>query len=193
MKPRRRETFALLTDPCCAAKVHVVVGLHMHSPDREVVQRVGDKSPIQVLTSSQRALPLSFGQPRARAQGYLHHGAATLSAALDVYTGEVISKLRRRYRTREFLACLHEICRQVPEEFDVQMIMGDFAAHETEQVRAWFAAGPKSVPKMSTAASWPTGRTLLRADLRALKKMRFASQHPRTQGLDLCVPVEIQR
>lgn len=120
-----------------------MVGLRMQSPDRELVQRMGDKSPIQVLTSSQRALPLSFGQPRTRAQGYLRHGAATLSAALDVYTGEVISKLRKRNRTREFLACLHEICRQVPEEFDVQMIMDDFGAHETEQVRAWFAAGPR--------------------------------------------------
>lgn len=155
LKPHRLETFKLSTDPHFVAKVHDIVGLYMQPPERALVLCVDEKSQIQALNRSQPALPLSFGHPETRTHDYLRHGTTTLFAALDVATGEVIGKLQRRHRAKEFLAFLNEIDRQVPDDLDVHLIMDNYGTHKTEKVRAWFAARPRyHVHFTPTSASW---------------------------------------
>lgn len=155
LKPHRLETFKLSTDPHFVAKVRDIVGLYMHPPDRALVLCVDEKSQIQALNRSQPALPLWFGHPETRTPDYLRHGTTTLFAALDVATGEVIGKLKRRHRAKEFLAFLNEIDRQVPQDLDVHLIMDNYGTHKTEKVRAWFAARPRyHVHFTPTSASW---------------------------------------
>ena len=155
LKPHRLDTFKLSTDPHFIDKVHDIVGLYMQPPDRALVLCVDEKSQIQALNRSQPALPLSFGHPETRTHDYLRHGTTTLFAALDVATGEVIGKLQRRHRAKEFLAFLNEIDRQVPADLDVHLIMDNYGIHKTEKVRAWFAARPRyHVHFTPTSASW---------------------------------------
>lgn len=155
LKPHRLETFKLSTDPHFVAKVRDIVGLYMHPPDRALVLCVDEKSQIQALNRTQPALPLSFGHAETRTHDYLRHGTTTLFAALDAATGEVIGKLQRRHRAKEFLAFLNEVDRQVPEDLDVHLIMDNYGTHKTEKVRAWFAARPRyHVHFTPTSASW---------------------------------------
>ena len=155
LKPHRLETFKLSTDPHFVAKVRDIVGLSMHPPDRALVLCVDEKSQIQALNRSQPALPLWFGHAETRTPDYLRHGTTTLFAALDVATGEVIGKLKRRHRAKEFLAFLNEIDRQVPQDLDVHLIMDNYGTNKTEKVRAWFAARPRyHVHFTPTSASW---------------------------------------
>lgn len=155
LKPHRVETFKLSTDPHFVAKVRDIVGLYMHPPQRALVLCVDEKSQIQALNRTQPALPLSFGHPESRTHDYLRHGTTTLFAALDVATGQVIGKLHRRHRAKEFLAFLNEIDRQVPEDLDVHLIIDNYATHKTEKVRAWLAARPRyHVHFTPTSASW---------------------------------------
>lgn len=155
LKPHRLETFKLSTDPHFVAKVHDIVGLYMNPPDRALVLCVDEKSQIQALNRTQPALPLSFGYPETRTHDYVRHGTTTLFAALDVATGEVIGRLHRRHRAKEFLAFLKEIDRQVPKELDIHLVMDNYGTHKTEKVRAWFAARPRyHVHFTPTSASW---------------------------------------
>ena len=49
LQPWRTETFKFSTDPELEAKVHDVVGLYLHPPERAVVLCVDEKSQIQTL------------------------------------------------------------------------------------------------------------------------------------------------
>jgi transposase len=155
LKPHRLETFKLSTDPHFVEKVHDIVGLYMSPPDKALVLCVDEKSQIQALNRTQPALPLSFGYSETKTHDYIRHGTTTLFAALDVATGEVIGRLHRRHRAKEFLAFLNEIDKEVPKNLDVHIIMDNYGTHKTEKVRGWFAARSRyHVHFTPTSASW---------------------------------------
>lgn len=114
LKPHLAAHFKLSNDPAFVAKVRDVVGLHLNPPDKALVLCVDEKSQIQALDRTQPSLPMSFGIAESRTHDYKRHGTTTLFAALDVATGEVIGKLKRRHRTDEFLAFLRHIDSVVP-------------------------------------------------------------------------------
>lgn len=155
LKPHLQDTFKLSTDPHFVDKVRDVVGLYLNPPDRALVLCVDEKSQIQALNRTQPGLPLSFGKPSTRTHDYKRHGTTSLFAALDVATGKVISQLKRRHRSAEFLQFLNAIEAAVPADQDVHLIMDNYGTHKTDKVRAWFAARPRyHVHFTPTSASW---------------------------------------
>jgi len=155
LKPHLQETFKLSTDPHFVDKVRDVVGLYLAPPDRALVLCVDEKSQIQALDRTQPGLPLNFGNPSTRTHDYKRHGTTSLFAALDVATGKVISQLKRRHRSAEFLQFLNAIDAAVPAEQEIHLIMDNYGTHKTEKVRTWFAARPRyHVHFTPTSASW---------------------------------------
>lgn len=123
LQPHRQDTVKLSTDPLFVEKVRDIVGLYLHPPVKALVLCVDEKSQIQVLDRTQPILPLAPGIPERRAHDYMRHGTTTLFAALDIATGEVIGRLHRRHRSREFLAFLRTLDSQVPAHLDVHLVM----------------------------------------------------------------------
>ncbi len=81
----------------------------------------------------------------------------TLFAALDIATGPVIGKCRRRHRATEFLGFLKEIEAAVPEGLDVHLAMDNDATHKTQSVRKWLARRRHWHAHFTpVSASWPT-------------------------------------
>jgi transposase len=155
LKPHLQDTFKLSTDPHFVDKVRDVVGLYLNPPDRALVLCVDEKSQIQALNRTQPGLPLTFGKPATRTHDYKRHGTTSLFAALDVATGKVIGKLKRRHRSAEFLQFLKAIDAEVAPDLDVHLIMDNYGTHKTDKVRAWFAAHPRyHVHFTPTSASW---------------------------------------
>ena len=155
LKPHRLDTFKLSTDPHFVDKVRDVVGLYLDPPDRALVLCVDEKSQIQALNRTQPGLPLTFGKPSTRTHDYKRHGTTSLFAALDVATGKVIGRLKRRHRSAEFLQFLNTIDASVPADLTVHLIMDNYGTHKTEKVRAWIAARPRyHVHFTPTSASW---------------------------------------
>lgn len=155
LKPHLQSTFKLSTDPYFVDKVRDVVGLYLAPPDRALVLCVDEKSQIQAINRTQPGLPLTFGKPATRTHDYKRHGTTSLFAALDVATGKVISALKRRHRSAEFLQFLKTIDANVPADQDIHLIMDNYGTHKTEKVRAWFAARPRyHVHFTPTSASW---------------------------------------
>ena len=77
-----------------------VVGLYLDPPDKALVLCVNEKSQIRALDRTQRSLPLNYGTPETRTHDYRRYGTTTLFAALDVATGKVIGKIKRRHRRK---------------------------------------------------------------------------------------------
>lgn len=76
-------------------------------------------------------------------------------AALDVATGEVIGRLKRRHRSAEFLEFLRAIEETVESDKAIHLIMDNYAVHKTDKVRAWLVSHPRyHVHFTPTSASW---------------------------------------
>jgi transposase len=100
VQPWRAETFKFSTDPQLVAKVHDVVGLYLHPPERAVVLCVDEKSQIQALERTQPVRRVWLDRPEQRTHDYVRHGTTTLFAALEVATGRVIDQCAPRHRHR---------------------------------------------------------------------------------------------
>ena len=155
LQPHRSSTFKLPKDPQFVEKVRDIVGLYLDPPRKALALCVDEKSQIQALDRTQPLLPMTPGQIERRTHDYVRHGTTTLFAALDVATGEVIGKLQRRHRAKEFLAFLREVERNVPANLDVHLIMDNASTHKTPSVQRWLISRPRfHVHFTPTSSSW---------------------------------------
>jgi transposase len=155
LKPHLSENFKLSSDPLFVDKVRDVVGLCLNPPDRALVLCVDEKSRIQALDRSRPILPLMPGTPERRTHDYTRHGTTSLFAALDAASGGVIGKCYSRHRAVEFKKFLAEIEAAIPADLDIHIVMDNYAAHKTAEIRAWFARRPHwHVHFTPTGASW---------------------------------------
>ena len=143
LKPHRVRNFKISNDPHFAEKVIDVVGLYMDPPDNALVLSVDEKTEIQALDRTQPMLPLRPGQIQRRTHDYKRHGTASLYAAFDVVTGEVMGRITNRHRAKEFLAFLRQTDQAVEPELDVHLILDNSSTHKTKQVQSWLAQRPR--------------------------------------------------
>ena len=154
IQPWRAETFKFSTDPQPAAKVHDVVGLYLHPPERAVVLCVDEKSQIQALQRTQPVRRVWPDRPEQRTHDYVRHGTTTLFAALEVATGHVIGQCAPRHRHQEFLAFLKQVARGYPRR-QLHVICDNYATHKHPVVRGWLARHPRiRLHFTPTSASW---------------------------------------
>jgi len=155
IQPHRQRTFKLSTDPFFVEKVRDIVGLYLNPPDKALVLCVDEKSQMQALDRTQPGLPLGLGYVEGHTHDYVRHGTTTLFAALDVATGKVIGKCKKRHRHQEFLSFLRHIDANVPEDMDVHLIVDNYATHKHSKVKRWLAARPRyHIHFTPTYASW---------------------------------------
>lgn len=143
LKPHLSSSFKLSTDPHFVEKVRDVVGLYLDPPDQALVLCVDEKSQIQALDRTQPSLPMSYGLPETHTHDYRRYGTTTLFAALDVATGKVIGKLKRRHRSAEFCSFLRHIDSIVPEDLQVHLILDNYGTHKTPKVKQWLVRHPR--------------------------------------------------
>jgi transposase len=154
VRPWRVETFKFSTDPQLVAKVHDVVGLYLHPPERAVVLCVDEKSQIQALERTQPVRRVWLDRPERRTHDYIRHGTTTLFAALEVATGHVIDQCTPRHRHQEFLGFLQQVARAYPRR-QLHVICDNYATHKHPTVRAWLARHPRvQLHFTPTSASW---------------------------------------
>lgn len=157
LRPHRRSSFKLSTDPLFVEKVRDIVGLYLTPPERAVVLCVDEKSQIQALDRTQPIQPLLPGRPEKASHDYVRHGTTSLFAALDVATGKVIGTCHQRHRHQEFLAFLDHLAATVtrPPEATIHVVMDNYGTHKHPRVRDWFVRHPEFVPHFTpTSGSW---------------------------------------
>jgi len=155
LQPHRTEGFKLSKDPLFIEKVRDIVGLYMNPPDKALVLCVDEKSQIQALDRTQPLLPMRPGQVERRTHDYVRHGTSTLFAALNVASGTVIGTLHRRHRAVEFRKFLDTIDAEVPQRFDVHLVLDNYGTHKTPRIKNWLAKRPRfHVHFTPTGGSW---------------------------------------
>jgi transposase len=217
LRPHRRGSFKLSTDPFFVAKVRDVVGLYLAPPRKAIVLCLDEKSQVQALDRTQPIQPLLPGRGEKAGRDYVRHGPTSLFAALDVATGRVIGTCHRRHRHQEFLAFLAHLDATLTRQprVTIHVVMGNYGTHKHPRVRDWFTRHPEFVPHFTpTGSSWLnqverffaqiTERRIRRGALRSVAELERAiedylqthNQTPRpfvwTESADL-IPDEVRK
>ena len=155
LKPHLVSTFKVSNDPKFAEKVEDVIGLYLNPPDKALVLSVDEKSQIQALDRSQPGLPMKKGRAGTMTHDYKRNGNTTLFAALNVLDGKVIGQCMKRHRHQEFIRFLNRIDRQTLPCLDIHLIVDNYAAHKTPEVKRWLKKHPRfHIHFTPTSASW---------------------------------------
>ena len=96
-------------------KVRDLVGLYMSPPVAAAVFAVDEKPQIQALNRTAPTLPLLPTTPARATHDDQRNGARDLFAALDMATGTVLTDIRAKHTSEDFVAFLGLIDRNVPK------------------------------------------------------------------------------
>jgi transposase len=100
-------------------------------------------------------LQLRPGQIERRTHDYKRNGTASLYAAFDVATGEVIARVTKRHRAKEFLQFLRQVNRRVPDIIDLHIILDNSSTHKTDAVKKFVEEHPRFHFHFTpTSSSW---------------------------------------
>ncbi|SBW24396.1 hypothetical protein FDG2_4136 [Candidatus Protofrankia californiensis] len=155
LKPHLVETRKLSTDPQFVDKVRDVVGLYLDPPEKAVVLCVDEKSQMQAIDRTAPILPIMPTTPARMTHDYVRHGTTSLFAALDPTSGSVIANHYRRHRHQEFLRFLKLIDDAVPAEYDLHLVLDNYATHKTPTIKKWLLRHPRfHLHFTPTSASW---------------------------------------
>ena len=155
LKPHRIESFKLSNDPRFGEKLQDVVPLYLHPPEGAVVISVDEKCQIQALQRTQPGLPWKKGRCGTMTHDYKRHGTTTLFAGMNVADGTVISTFMPTHNHRDWIRFLKLIHKQVPKDKDIHLILDNYSAHKTPEVRAWLAKQKRfHLHFTPTSSSW---------------------------------------
>ena len=155
LKPHRIKTFKISNDPEFSEKVFDVVGLYLNPPDNALVLSIDEKTQIQALDRTQPNLQLRPGQIERQTHDYKRHGTTSLYAALNILNGQVMGRVTKRHRAKEFIDFLRQIERSTPKDQDLHIILDNSSTHKTPEVKAWLKEHPRfQLHFTPTSASW---------------------------------------
>lgn len=137
LQPWKQDSFKVSPDPDLVEKIRDLVGLYLNPPVAAAVFAVDEKPQIQALNRTAPILPMLPTTPERASHDYERNGTIDLFAALEIATGRVITDLRARHTSADFVAFLNKIDRDVPKGLDVHIILDNLSAHKTPSVHAW--------------------------------------------------------
>jgi transposase len=178
LQPHVTESFKLSPDPQLVAKVRVVEGQYTPPPHNAVVFSFDEKPQVQALQRAQPILPMDLGQPERQTHNYFRHGTLDLFAALNVATGEILTRCTPQHRAQDFVAFLRDIDASVETGVEIHVVLDNLSAHKAPAVHRWLlrhprvhfhldcshrrrsSAGHTPASPSSGRRSWPTSRRI---------------------------------
>lgn len=166
-------------DPEFWDRVAEVCGLYLAPPANALVVSVDEKTGIQ---AKERRTPTTAAGP-ARAPReefeYTRHGTASLMAALEVHSGQVMATDIAHNNSITFIDFLTDIEAKVPTELKIHLIMDNGSSHRSRQTTAWLAEHPRFVAHYTPVhASWVNQVELFFSIItrRVIKRGNFTSR-----------------
>jgi transposase len=142
-------------DPDFYAKAAEVCALYLRRPPGSVVLSVDEKTAMQARSRRHPTRPARPGQLERREFEYRRHGTASIVAALDVHTGQVLVEDITRNDSVTFIAFLRLLEHAVPAESTIHLILDNGSSHTSKATRSWLAAHPRFVVHHTPKhASW---------------------------------------
>lgn len=143
-------------DPQFWSRVRDVCGLYLNCPDNAIVLSVDEKTSVQAKERKHKDQPPKAGRRRRREWEYIRHGTASLFAALDVHSGEVLGEpIDGKNNSFNFCEFLDQIERTTDPALQIHVVLDNGSSHRSKYTKAWFEAHPRWVVHYTPPhASW---------------------------------------
>lgn len=156
LKPHRVRRWLHSPDPEFRRKVRRIVRFYLHPPRRSRIICVDEKTQVQILEHFHPGRPPAPGRPQRLDAHYRRHdGTLAIFAGLDVRTGQVVVKVRRRRPHHEFLELLKALRTRWPRGTLI-LVLDNLSIHTTPEVQMWLheQAGGVRLDFLPLHASW---------------------------------------
>lgn len=155
LKPHRIRRWLHSPDPEFRRKLRRIVRLYLRPPRGARVICVDEKTQVQILEQLHPGRPLAPGQPQRIDAHYRRHGTLAILAGLDVRSGQVVVRVRRRRRHQEFLELLQALRARWPRGTLI-IVLDNLSIHTTPEVQTWLReqAGRVRFEFLPLHASW---------------------------------------
>lgn len=182
LKPWKTQSWLTSHDPDFWDKAADVCGLYLEEPgDNAVVYSVDEKTSMQAKAPINSTKPARPGLIERREFEYRRHGTASLFAALDVHTGQVIGQPTERNRAVDFIGFLEHLDEITDDELTIHLVLDNGSSHVAKDTRKWLDAPVRKkrfvVHHTPTHASWLNQIELFFSILtrRVIKRGEFTS------------------
>lgn len=143
-------------DPDFWDRVRDVCGVYLNCPDNAIVLSVDEKTSVQAKERTRKDQPPRAGRRARHECEYIRHGIASLFAALDVHTGEVLAEpIPGKNDSKNFCEFLDQIDRTINPALEIHIVVDNGSSHRSKHAKTWFAAHPRWVVHYTPPhASW---------------------------------------
>jgi len=151
----------------------------LNGPENAIVVSVDEKTGIQAKECIAATTPAAPGRPGRYEFEYRRHGTASLLAAMEVHSGEVLATDIARNDSATFIDFLDDIDRNVAPSLDIHLVLDNGSSHTSKATKAWLAAHPRFVAHYTPKhASWVNMVELFFSIItrKVLKRGNFASR-----------------
>ncbi|WP_199923263.1 IS630 family transposase [Streptomyces sp. NRRL S-813] len=130
-------------DPNFYTKAAEVCALYPHCPPHSVALSVDEKTAMQACSRRHPTRPVKPGQIERREFEYRRHGTASIIAALDVHTGQVLVEDIVRNDSATFISFLRLLDQSIDPKLTIHLVLDNGSSHVPKAPRAWLAAHPR--------------------------------------------------
>ncbi|MFF5306751.1 IS630 family transposase [Streptomyces sp. NPDC013161] len=120
-----------------------------------MVLSIDGKTAIAARSRRHPGRPPRLGEPARQEFEYRRHGTASLVAALDVRTGEVLTKVIARNNATTFTAFLDHLDQAIAPGKAIHVVLDNGSSHTAEHTKAWLDEHPRRHVRWTPPhASW---------------------------------------
>ncbi|WP_185095540.1 IS630 family transposase [Streptomyces sp. CEV 2-1] len=142
-------------DPDFFLKAAELCALHLHCPPGSVVLSVDEKTAMQARSRRHPTRTARRGDVKRREFEYRRHGTASIVAALDIHTGQVLIESIARNDSATFIRFLRLLDHSIAPDLTIHLAMDNGSSHTSKATRAWLEAHPRfAVHHTLKHASW---------------------------------------
>ncbi|WP_331732845.1 IS630 family transposase [Streptomyces sp. NBC_01718] len=124
-------------------RVRDVCDLYRDPPKGAVVLSIDEKTAIAARSRRHPGRPAAPGEPARQEFEYRRHGTASLVAALDVRTGEVLTEIITRNDAVTFTGFLDQLDAVIAPGQDIHVVLDNGSSHTAKRTKKWLADHPR--------------------------------------------------
>lgn len=144
LKPYRvRGWLTRKDDPRFADRVADVCDLYLNPPPGAVCLSIDEKTAIAARSRKHPGRPAAPGRAVRQEFEYVRHGTASIIAALDITTGQVVAEPITRNDSATFVAFLARLDQLIDPVRNIHIVLDNGSSHVAKNTRAWLSAHPR--------------------------------------------------
>jgi transposase len=130
-------------DPAFWARAGEICGLYLAPPPGVVRLSIDEKTSMQARSRKHPGIPVAPGREARQEFEYIRHGTVSITAAMDIDTGQVMTEPIARNDSVTFVAFLTALDAAIDPDQEIHVVLDNGSSHTAKNTKAWLRAHPR--------------------------------------------------